>query len=54
MRRATILAGLALVAFGALFAYQRPFREFPGVEYENFQRPADWNDKTEFVFARLM
>ena len=28
MRRATILATLALIAFGALFAFQRPFREF--------------------------
>jgi hypothetical protein len=48
------VAGFALIALSALFAVQRPFREFPGVEYENFQRPSDWSDKTEFVFARLM
>src|SRR3954470_5752616 len=50
MRRAAILI---VVLLGALFA-QRPFRQYPGVEYDNFQLPPDWNEKTEFVFARLM
>jgi hypothetical protein len=31
-----------------------PFREYPGVEYEAFEIPPDSNEKTEFVFARLM
>lgn len=44
--------GLAFV--GALCAFQRPFREYPGVEYMSFERPADWQEKTEFAFARLM
>jgi hypothetical protein len=44
--------GLAFV--GALCAFQRPFREFPGVEYTSFERPPDWQEKTEFAFARLM
>jgi hypothetical protein len=43
---------LALV--GSLFAFQRPFREYPGVEYEGMQPPPDWNEKTEFAFARMM
>src|SRR5262249_27071633 len=43
----------AVVLTGALFA-QRPFRQFPGVEYDNFPLPQDWNEKTEWVFARLM
>jgi hypothetical protein len=51
MRR-RLLAGMALV-LGA-FAYQRPFREYPGVEYEEFPKPADWNEKSEWAFARLM
>jgi hypothetical protein len=43
-----------LAAFlGALFA-QRPFREFPGVEYDDFPIPPDWQEKTEWAFARLM
>jgi hypothetical protein len=54
MRRATALAVLTLLALGALFAFQRPFRQFPGVEYENLPLPPDWSEKTEFVFARLM
>jgi hypothetical protein len=32
----------------------RPFREYPGVEYENFPLPPDAGEKTEWVFARLM
>jgi hypothetical protein len=39
---------------GALCAFQRPFREFPGIEYSNFDLPADWRERTEFAFARLM
>jgi len=39
---------------GVLCAFQRPFREYPGVEYNNFPLPADWNEKTEWAFARLM
>jgi hypothetical protein len=44
----------AAVCVGALVAWQRPFREFPGIEYFSFQRPPDWEEKTEFAFARLM
>lgn len=39
---------------GALFAFQKPFRQYPGIEYDNFPLPKDWNEKTEFVFTRLM
>jgi len=47
------LACIAALA-GALFAFQRPFRQFPGVEYSNFELTPDWQEKTEFTFARLM
>jgi hypothetical protein len=47
-------ASLALVFLTALIALQRPFREFPAVEYNNFPIPPDWNEKTEWAFARLM
>ncbi len=50
--------GLAasVVAFGTLFAFQLPFREFPGVEYRigDIALPADYAEKTEWTFARLM
>jgi hypothetical protein len=39
---------------GALFAFQRPFRQYQGVEYEEFELPPDYQEKTEWVFARLM
>ncbi|HTM51248.1 MAG TPA: DUF4159 domain-containing protein [Bryobacteraceae bacterium] len=44
--------GLVLIAAG--YAFQRPFREYPGVEYEQFELPRDYQEKTEWVFARLM
>jgi Domain of unknown function (DUF4159) len=44
--------GLAFLA--SLYAFQRPFREYPGREYENFPIPPDWQEKTEWAFARLM
>jgi len=53
LRPASLLLA-ALIFLGALYAFQRPFRQFPGVEYENFPVPPDWNEKTEWVFARLM
>jgi hypothetical protein len=45
---------LAAASLGALFAFQRPFRQYPGVEYDNFPLPPDYQQKTEFAFARLM
>src|ERR1044071_9702291 len=41
---------------GALYAFQRPFREFPGIEYRlgSIPLPPDYQEKTEFAFARLM
>src|SRR5262249_5226674 len=32
---------------GAVYAFQMPFREYPGMEYNNFPKPADWDEKTE-------
>jgi len=33
---------------------QRQFREYPGTEYSNFPIPPDYQEKTEWAFARLM
>ena len=43
-----------LVLAGALFAFQKPFHQLPGVEYTDFETPPDWSEKTEWAFARLM
>lgn len=48
---ALVLAGLLL---GVLYA-QRPFREYPSVEYgEDVPLPRDWHRQAEWAFARLM
>jgi hypothetical protein len=41
---------------GTLCAFQRPFREYPGVEYRigEIPLPKDAQEKTEWAFARLM
>ncbi len=44
----------AFTLVGAVFAFQRPFRQFPGVEYTGFDLTPDWEEKAEWVFARLM
>jgi hypothetical protein len=43
--------------FGVLSAFQnfhKPWREYPGTEYNSFPTPPDFQERTEFVFARLM
>src|SRR5271157_5667465 len=47
-------AAVGLVFLASLCAFQRPFREYPGREYVNFPVPPDWQEKTEWAFARLM
>jgi hypothetical protein len=47
------VGGVAALA-GTLFAFQMPFREYPGIEYNDFPLPADAYNKAEFMFARLM
>jgi hypothetical protein len=53
-RKALYGAGLGVASLAALYAFQRPFRQFPGVEYEDFEVPPDWNQPGEWAFARLM
>ena len=47
-----VLGGLA--ALTAVYGWQKPFREYPGVEYENYPIPPDFREKSEWAFARLM
>jgi len=44
----------ALVLVGILCAFQKPFRQYQGVEYEDFELTPDYKEQTEFAFARLM
>jgi hypothetical protein len=53
-RKATWRAAAGVMLFLTALMAQRPFREFPGNEYEDFPLPPDYLDKAEWVFARLM
>lgn len=48
-----VASGVFLL-LGAAYAFQRPFREYPGQEYTDFAVPPGANEKTEFVMGRLM
>jgi hypothetical protein len=55
---AAMLTGMVIL-LGSAFAYklhagQLPFREYPGIEYNDFPLPPDYKVPGEFVFARLM
>lgn len=44
-----------VIFLGSLLAVQQPFRVYPSLEpYDNVELPSDWQEKTEWVFARLM
>jgi hypothetical protein len=53
---ALMIAGLIYLVAGFAFQWHQPqpWREYPGVEYNDFPLPADYQDKTEWAFARLM
>jgi hypothetical protein len=46
--------GCGLTFLGALCAFQRPWHQYPGVEYQSFEVPPDWQENGEWAFARLM
>ena len=54
MKRAIIVGAATLGVVGAIFAFQRPFRQYPAAERYNLPLPPDWNEKSEWVFGRLM
>jgi hypothetical protein len=52
--RLRVLISVLVLGAAAFAIYaQKPFKEFPGVEYENFPLPPDYQEKTEFSRARL-
>jgi hypothetical protein len=49
------VAGCGMALIGALYGFQKPFRQYTSFErYDNIAMPTDWQDKTEWVYARLM
>jgi len=54
MRKRTILAiGLVSLSAWGILRAQKPFKEYPAIEYENFPLPPDWNKPAEWTRARL-
>jgi hypothetical protein len=55
MRRRIALFSLCLagLAIGGVLLAQKPFKEWPAIEYENFALPSDWNNKAEWTRARI-
>lgn len=54
LRKSLLLLGCAGMFVSSVWAFQREFREYPAIEYNNFPIPKDAHEKAEFVFARLM
>ncbi len=54
VRKVCFRVGSAAAFLSVLYAFQRPFRQYQGVEYGNLELTPDWEEKTEWVFARLM
>jgi hypothetical protein len=50
--RTLTCAGAAILTLGTALAWQLPWREYPG--QDNIEIPSDYQEKTEWVFARLM
>lgn len=49
------LIGIALLAAGAIYAWEKPFRQYRSLEaYDNVELPPDFAERTEWTFARLM
>jgi len=46
--------GGALIFLGVVYGFQKPWREYPAVEYNNFPLPPDYQVPAEWTFARLM
>ena len=52
LRTALAVGILGLAAWGVLRA-QKPFKEWPAIEYEGFELPGDYQDRHEWTRARL-
>ena len=51
-RKTLRLVGLGLIALTAIYAFQRPFREYPGIEYNNFPETAGLSRENRVRLSR--
>jgi len=52
LAKAMLAGGAALITLSTAAAWQKPWREYPG--QDNIEIPPDYQEKTEWAFARLM
>jgi hypothetical protein len=52
-RYGLLVGCLGLVSVLGVLHAQKPFKEYPAIEYENFPLPDDYKQKTEWTRARL-
>jgi len=48
-----LVAGLLSFAAWGVLQAQKPFKAYPAIEYDNFELPLDYQNKTEWTRARL-
>src|SRR5215469_15659273 len=53
LRTALLAGALGFISVVSLLHAQRPFKEYPAIEYEDFPLPQDWKDQHDWVRARL-
>lgn len=53
MRIRLLIAAVLVMSAAAGLVAQRPFRQFPAIEYDEFPLPSDWQHKTDWTRARL-
>src|ERR1700719_4246177 len=53
LRNVVILVSLGSVCFFGVMRAQKPFKEYPAIEYNDFPLPPDSQQKTEWTRARL-
>jgi hypothetical protein len=51
--RSVLPVALLGLAAGTAVIAQKPFKEYPAIEYEDFPLPPDWSQKAEWTRARL-
>ncbi|HEY1342430.1 MAG TPA: DUF4159 domain-containing protein [Bryobacteraceae bacterium] len=54
LRRAAVCVSLACATVLAFQNFNKPWKEYPAFEYNDFPVPPDYQERTEWVFARLM
>ena len=55
LRKALRRAGTGIAFLTALYSFERPFRVYQSLEpYDDVSLPADWQEKGEWIFGRLM